>query len=172
MSLFRSALVAGLVVVLGACGFKPLYGTRSSDNIIVDFSAIQVAPSRDRIGQLFTNELKHLLNPLKEPAKPTYRLTSTITENTSSLAVRKSALATRANLGATVAYELVSTETGQQLFSGSNTITVSYNIYSGDYATLAAEKDAQKRAIKELAQDTRLQLGAFFKNYLQNPQTQ
>lgn len=167
MLLFRSVCIVCMCYVVSACGFQPLYGSTGDANAIANFSEIRVAPAKDRIGQLFTNELKHLLNPLREPIKPTYRLTSKITESTTSLAVKKSSLATRANLIATVNYNLISTRNGHVVSSGSNKITVSYNIYSAEYATLAAEKDARKRAVTELAQDTRLQLGAFFKNAAQ-----
>lgn len=166
MSLFRPTLVLMICGLLSACGFQPLYGSKGTENIIGDFSDIQVGTGKDRIGQLLSNELKHLLNPLRSPQKPKYRLTTVLSESTNSLAVKKTASATRANLIVTSTYTLLSTETGSSLNSGTNSITVSYNIYSSDYATLAAEKDAQNRAIKELAQEIRLQLGAYFKNIL------
>lgn len=165
----RCLLWVGLCCSLAACGFQPLYGSKGKNRIVSDFSEVQVAPAKDRIGQLFTNELRYLLNPLREPARPKYRLTSEITESTSSLAVKKTALATRANLQASVRYSLVRTETGAIVTSGSNRITVSYNIYSAGYSNLAAEKDARSRAVKVLAQDLRLQLAAFFKNNPQAP---
>lgn len=165
--LFRHTILVIGVLSLAACGFQPLYGLNGSSNVIAEFSSIQVAPSKDRIGQLLTNELRHLLNPHKQPSGHKFRLTTNITESTSSLAVKKTALATRANLNATVSHQLILTATGRSVTSGQNSIAVSYNIYSAEYATVAAEKDARNRALKELAQDIRLQLGAFFKN---NPQ--
>lgn len=167
MSLSRWIKIIGVCSLLGGCGFQPLYGSTTDDDIIANFSEIRVAPAKDRIGQLYTNELKHLLNPIGGAFKPKYRLTSELTESTSSLAVKKSALATRANLRASTSYRLVSTRTGQVVTSGQNKITVSYNIYSAEYATLAAEKDARNRAVRELAHDVRLQLGAFFKTAAQ-----
>ncbi len=152
--------------VLTACGFQPLYGSKGSEDIISDFSDIQVAPSKDRIGQLLTNELRHLLNPQRNPLKPKYRLTTTLNDTSYSLAVKKTASATRTNLNVQSNYQLYSTINGSVLNSGSNSIIVSYNIYSSDYATLAAEKDAQNRAVKELAQEIRLQLGAYFKSQI------
>ncbi|NQW01512.1 MAG: hypothetical protein HQ483_17550 [Rhodospirillales bacterium] len=169
MLLFRWVQTIFICGVVAGCGFQPLYGTKLDNRIISDFSEIQVSPGKDRIGQLFTNELKYLLNPLRELHRPKYRLTSVIDETTTSLAVKKTALATRANLIATVDYDLYVTETGLRLTSGSNKITVGYNIFSAGYANIAAEKDARSRAVKELAQDLRLQLGAFFKNNPQSP---
>lgn len=172
MSLSRSFLVLGFCAFVTACGFSPLYGTKGTDDIIAEFSDIQIAPIKDRVGQLLTNELKHLLNPLREPRQPRFRLISEISESTASLAVKKSALATRAILSSTVDYTLIATNTGQLLTKGSNNITVGYNLYSADYATLAAEKDARQRAVKELAQDIRLQLGAYFKQTINSQPAQ
>lgn len=163
MLLFRTLGIVGLVAVVSGCGFQPLYGSRGAENIIGEFSSIRVAPGKDRIGQLLSNELKHLLNPLREPINPKYRLRVKLTEGTTSLAVKKTALATRANLNVNSSYDLVARETGIVVNNGNHQITVSYNIYSSEYATLAAEKDVRKRAVKELAQEIRLQLGAHFK---------
>ncbi len=165
---FKTIYLCASVCLLAACGFQPLYGSKGTTNVIADFSLIDVAQGKDRNGQLLTNELKHLLNPLKEPVRPKYRLVVQLTQSTRSLAIKKTALATRANLNAVVKYNLILNQTGELLTSGSNNIAVSYNIYSAEYATIAAEKDAANRAIKELAQDIRLQLGAYFKNFPQS----
>lgn len=170
--LSKTSLLAVFCLTVSACGFQPLYGSKGSENIIADFSDIQIAPIKDRIGQMLSNELKHLLNPLREPVKPKYRLITTLSQSTQSLAVKKTALATRANLTVRSSHQLVNTYTREVLSSGINSITVSYNIYSSHYATLSAEKDAKKRAVKELAQDIRLQTGAFFKAQNQQPVVQ
>ena len=150
---------------MSACGFQPLYGSKGSANIVTDFSDVRVEPIKDRIGQLLSNELKHLLNPLRTPINPKYSLITTLTQSTRSLAVKKTALATRANLLIVSSHRLVDIQSQQILTSAKNSITVSYNIYSSQYATISAEKEATKRAAKELAHDIRLQIGVFFKNH-------
>ena len=169
MLLFKSSLIAVFCIAVTACGFQPLYGSKGSANIVTDFSDVRVEPIKDRIGQLLSNELKHLLNPLRTPINPKYSLITTLTQSTRSLAVKKTALATRANLLINSSYRLVDIQSRETLTSVTNSITVSYNIYSSQYATLSAEKDAIKRATKELAQDIRLQIGIFFKSH--NKQT-
>ena len=167
--LSKASFIAVFCLAISACGFQPLYSSKGSENIIADFSDIQIAPIKDRIGQMLSNELKHLLNPLREPVNPKYRLIAILSESTYSLAVKKTALATRANLTVSSTHKLVDTQSRVTITSGTNSITVSYNIYSSHYATLSAEKDAKKRAVKELAQDIRLQMGAFFKAQNQQP---
>ncbi len=164
MSFFKTLCLVCLPAMVGACGFQPLYSVSGTGSVFSDFSSVQVAPAKDRIGQLLSNELRQLLNVSSGVPRPQYRLVTTVRESTSSLAVKKSALATRAILTAQVSYNLVSLRTHRTVTSGNNDIAVGYNIYSAEYATIAAEKDARNRAIKELAQDIRLQLGTYFKN--------
>ena len=163
--LFKSPLIAVFCLTISACGFQPLYGSKGSANIVTDFSDVRVEPIKDRIGQLLSNELKHLLNPLRTPKNPKYSLITTLTQSTRSLAVKKTALATRANLLINSSYRLIDIQSRKTRTSVTNSITVSYNIYSSHYATISAEKDATKRATKELAQDIRLQIGIFFKSH-------
>ncbi len=151
-------------LALGACGFQPLYGTQSDTQVIADFSRIQVAPMKDRIGQQLHNELERLLHPNGAAAKYSYRLNATLKEATSSLAVKKSAFATRGNLTMSTNYSLLKSATGNSLISASNAITVSYNIFSSEFETLMAEKDARKRAIRELAQEIRIRLGVYLRD--------
>ena len=87
-----------------------------------------------------------------------------VTENLSSLGVRKTAFATRANLRMQATYYLTSAATGKNVFDGDSTITVSYNILDSEFATLMAEKDARERAVRELSEDIRIRLGVFFSN--------
>jgi len=160
MSSFRPVvciLVAGL---LAGCGFRPLYSETSQFDVIQEFSEIQVAPIKDRIGQQLKNELELLLHSRGKAVKPRYRLSASLTEGKSSLAVKKSAVATRANLRLESRFLLFRVATGRSVESWRNTITVSYNILDSEFATLMAEKDARKRAIQELAQEARVTLGA------------
>jgi LPS-assembly lipoprotein len=159
---FKLSLLVFFHSLLSACGFQPLYGTKGSENILYEFSNIHITPTSDRIGQLLSNELKYLLNPLNKPVIEKYRLITTITSATRSLAVKKTALATRSNLTVTSSYKLIDISTQKLLYNSSNTILVSYNIFTSQYATLSAEKDAKSRAVKELAQDIRIQIGAYF----------
>ena len=169
--LSNNSLLIVFCLILSACGFQPLYGSKGAENIISDFSNIQISPTNGRTGQMLSNELRHLLNPLREPIKAEYRLITDITVSIQSLAVKKTALATRSNLTIKSVYSLIDTTNQKVLNNGNNNITVSYNIFSSQYATIAAEKNAIKRAIKELAQDIRLEVGAFFKNQNQLKKT-
>ena len=159
---FKKITFLASLVFLGACGFQPLYGEQAAGSAPGEFAKIRILPINDRIGQILHNHLLTGLNPRGRPGNPQYLLHTKITESSSSLGVRKSGFATRANLKATAYFRLRGTGGGKALFSGSSTITVSYNILDSEFATLSAIKDARARAVREISEDMRVRLGAYF----------
>jgi len=164
MSLFRMPVLAVGVAALAACGFQPLYGSRVAGSAPVEFSQIKIEPIPDRIGQQLHNHLLTLLNTDGRPDRPRYVMKTHLTESLTALGVRKTAFATRANLQMRAVYNVTSAASGENVFSGDSTITVSYNILDSEFATLMAEKDARERAARELGEDIRIRLGVFFAN--------
>ena len=162
MSLFKVTTVLTVLVILPGCGFRPLYGNPSSGGFSPELALIKVEPIKDRIGQMLRNHLRTTLNPKTRPKKPLYLLKTDVSEGTASLAVRKSAFATRANLKVMASFQLLNAATGKIMHRASRSITVSYNILDSEYATLAAEKDARIRAVRELSEEIRTQLGVYF----------
>ena len=153
-----------VLVVLQGCGFRPLYGDPSTGGSSAEFALIKVEPIKDRIGQLLRNHLRTAFNPKPRTQKPRYLLKTRVSQSTASLAVRKSAFTTRANLTVTANFHLLNAATAKPLFSATRSITISYNILDSEYATLAAVKDARMRAIRELSEEIRTQLGVYFSN--------
>ena len=164
MSLFKLTTVMAVLAVLQGCGFRPLYGDPSTGGSSAEFALIKVEPIKDRIGQLLRNHLRTAFNPKPRTQKPRYLLKTRVSQNTASLAVRKSAFATRANLTVAANFHLLNAATAKPLFSATRSITGSYNILDSEYATLAAEKDARNRTVRELSEDIRIQLGVYFSN--------
>ena len=150
------------VVLLQGCGFRPLYSEQSTGSFSTELALIKVEPIQDRIGQLLRNHLRTAFNSKPRTQKARYFLQTRIGEGTSSLAVKKSAFATRANLTVTASFQLLNAATAKSIFSATRSITVSYNILDSEYATLAAVKDARTRAVRELSEDIRTQLGVYF----------
>lgn len=164
MSSFRILILAVAVAALAACGFQPLYGSRVAGGAPVEFAQIKIEPIPDRTGQQLHNHLLTLLNTDGRPERPRYVMKTQLSESLSALGVRKTAFATRANLQMRAIYTVTSAGSGQNVFSGDSTITVSYNILDSEFATLMAEKDARERAVRELSEDIRIRLGVFFAN--------
>lgn len=159
---FRLVFAVLFCGLLAGCGFRPLYGDLGGTDVGTKFLQVEINPAKDREGQLLHNELVRLLYGSREPARPVYRLSMELNQQTSSLAVRKSAFATRANLEMRVSFKLTEIATGRQLHADTSRSTVSYNILDSEFATLLAEKDARERAVRVLSQEIRVRLGTIF----------
>ena len=127
-----------------------------------EFSYIGVASIKDRIGQQLRNNLLHQLQITERLKEKKYDLIVELEESIQSLAVRKSAFATRANLTVTAKYMLVSAERSKTLLQSSEHATVSYNIYNSKFATLVAHRNANERAIRSLSKDIVISLAIYF----------
>lgn len=157
-----AALLAGLFL-LGACGFRPLYGTAEDGSSAFDeLETVQVAPLPDRTGQRLHNLLRDRINPRGQPQAPKYILQITLSEDLENLAIEQDETATRANLKLSARFSLVSVEGGQVVFRGGSNSVNSYNIVDSQFATFVSERDARDRALRELSEDIRLRLATYF----------
>jgi len=154
-------ILVGMVIALPGCGYAPVYGDKTNDSVHSDLSNVAIRPIEDRAGQQLRNYLFDLINPFGRPEKPTFFLDIKLSESKQGLAVRKSEIATRANLSFTANYSLTKKD-GTAAQSGTSTIVTSYNILSSEYATLAAEKNARTSAVRELGLDISNRLAVYF----------
>ena len=148
----RAALITALVA-LAACGFQPLYGTGPQQAAPDQLGSIVVAPIADRLGQITHNFLLDRLNPRGQPADPAYRLEVELYASKQNLAIKKDASATRALLNLSANFRLSEIGTGKAVYDGRSRATASYNIVESQYATIAAENNARKRASRIVAED-------------------
>ena len=137
-------------------------GARKHNPVVNEFAYVHVAPIKDRIGQQLRNELLHQLHASAPQNRAKYKLVSTLRKGTQTLAVRKSAFATRANLTVAATFHLMAEDNDTSVLSATEKTTVSYNILDSEFATLIAQQDAQKRAIKSLGKDIVVRLAIFF----------
>lgn len=159
-----SALAVGLSLALCGCGFTPLYGRpESGTNVPAEFAAVSIDDIEGRVGLEVRNNLIEILNPAGEPARPNYRLVVTLTELRQGLLVRSDASVTRYNYRLSAKYELRDATTGQVKQQGEARAIAAYNVVESQFATYSAEKDAESRAARELAQEIRLRLGTALK---------
>tara|TARA_R100001143_G_scaffold13660_1_gene15377 strand:- start:206 stop:757 length:552 start_codon:yes stop_codon:yes gene_type:complete len=169
--------IAGAVATgtLGGCGFRPLYGRSGVGADLSDtLSQVEIGPVRNttsdgrdlaRVGQQLHNALLDGLSPRGPRGEQIYRLDVTLNEGISSLAVQKSADATRADLSLTSSFTLLDLRTGQHLYTGNSRAVSSFNILNSEFATLMAEKGARDRAIRHLGDDIRLKIAIFLKTH-------
>ena len=161
----RILLALAATVMLAACGFQPVYRSAGgpSGEVVAALSQVDVGIIEDRAGQMLRNQLLTLLNPKGRPGKAQYVLAVKLTETRQELALKKSEVATRANLLFRAEFSLANATGGGQVVSGVSRVVVSYNVLTAEFATLVAEEDARRRAARELALEIADRLAAHFR---------
>ena len=157
--------LTSLIALMGltGCGFEPIYGAGPSSVFETDMREIEISPIKNRLGQQLRNELEQRITPKGRARISKYVLSVTLSESKQGLAVKKSDIATRANLTFRASYKITRKIGGEVLTSGSSRMVTSYNILTKTFGTLMAEKDARKRAVREISVDITSKVAAFFK---------
>jgi LPS-assembly lipoprotein len=151
-----------LAIVLGGCGYQPLYATTDKGSVSEDLASINVLTIRDRTGQELHNYLRDEINPDGRPgAGARYNLEVDLTEAREALAIRTDETATRYNLNQSAQFRLRDLDTGRIVLTGLSKAAVSYNVLNNDFNNVVSEDDARRRGAREIANDIRLRLAAF-----------
>lgn len=164
----KAALVAGLLA-LGpvGCGFQPMYAKPDPQNaspVAAELSAIRVLGIADRQGQVLRNALVRRMNPLGEPGRSAYNLSVQLTQSQENLAERSDGKASLGRLFITASFILTESQKEQPIFSGTSRSVVSYRLLGPTYGSTAVERDAENRALGDVAEDVRSQLANYFAN--------
>ena len=159
-----------VTMLLGGCGFHPLYGGMNSD-MREKLSSIYVEPMPERLGYELRNTMIDLLDGPGTASGAAYRLKLALSQTTQGIALQNDATITRYNDTLTVTYEL-SDMAGHVVTKGTETGLSAYNVLptgpniplspQANYGTLAAQQDADKRAAQDIAQRIRFDLNVFF----------
>lgn len=163
MSLFRASLVVLLFAALGACGFQPLYGSNTQNAAVQEkLGQIYIPPIQGRTGQYIRNELLDSTTPDGIPAKPAYILTITLSQSRAGLAIQSDDTTTRYNLTLNTSFRLTDATGKKTVYSGSTQTIAAYNVVASEFANLAAENNAKKRAALVAAEQIHQQLSVYF----------
>ncbi len=118
----------------------------------------------DRLSQQLRNQLVQRLNPDGTPASPRYRLDCELTVQRERTGIQITEEATRARLTVSVNFRLYSAAGNSAVFSGSEQSVNSYNIADSQFASISAENDAARRAVREISESVKLRLGIYFQH--------
>lgn len=157
-------LFAVLGLVLGSCGFRPLYGPAPSAEFDPKgrLAQVRIEPLQHRVGQQLHNLLRDRLNPSGPPRKPGYDLSLRLISSIENTGIRIDETATRSNLILRATYGLYVHGTEELLVSGRVASFNSFNLLSAFYATTVSEADALERGLREVADDVALRLAIYF----------
>jgi len=165
----RRTFLVGSLASLAGCGFQPLYGDRDYGAAGgEDLAAVKVNTIPDRSGQILHNYLLDRINPHGRPATPLYALDIQLTEQKSNVGIIKDSTATLAQLGNTASYTLYDLKKRAPAQSGRSRSFTSYTIGQSQFATLAAEKDARERTLREIADDITTKVAVFLASQKQS----
>lgn len=161
-ALRRLALLCCLAAGLSACGFRPLYQVPSSTTgAAADLSSVEVAPAQNRLTQQVRNNLLDRLTP-RGASSTRYVLSLGVGEQETGVLVTRSDTVTRDNLVVTTGYILTDKSTGTQVLKGQVNSIAAYNVVQNDFSNLTAEQAARANAARELADQIRERLAAYF----------
>jgi LPS-assembly lipoprotein len=160
----RHAAVLAATLFLAACGFHPLYGSTSSNPGGAEiFANIYVEPIEGDAGFELRNTLIDLIDASgRRTGQQRYALKIALLDQLQGAALQNDATITRYNYTLTASYVLTDATNANTVTSGQVSSLTAYNVVASPYATLIAQKDAQKRAGEELAERIRIDLGVYF----------
>lgn len=142
---YLAPLLAALLL-LGACGFEPVYGTGGSATALN--GQVGFADPEDRNAYLLAQGIESRLG---RGANPAYRLKTDVNVQSDDLAVSADGQITRYNLVGSVEYTLTDSSNGDELATGRVDNFTGYSATGSTVATLAAERDARQRLMDSLA---------------------
>jgi len=172
MKMRKSILVLGLCLALGACGFKPLYGTGDGGGAETGLAHVSIVEPDDRFTQLIRNEL--LSGVAAQDGAGLYRLELRQTTSTPAVIRSKAGLNQREMVEATVTFRLTDARTGKLLKEGRTFANIPFDRVgseetdtpdaqaNSEFANVQAEANAGQRAAIQVAEDIRTRLAVYF----------
>jgi len=155
------------VLLLAGCGFTPMYATPSPGsgkaNVVAAMNKIAIRPIPDRSGMKLRQELRERMQPKGLQGNAQYDLDVTLTRTVEELGIRGDATASRANLIISASFYLA--EGGTRVFGDRVQSIVGYNILDDQYATVAAQADAEDRAIRQVGDEIKTRVGVYLERH-------
>ncbi|MGC3937823.1 LPS assembly lipoprotein LptE [Roseobacter sp. EG26] len=146
MSLFRRISILLASLALAACGFAPVYGTGGTGTKLQN--QVEVSEPDTLNGYLLTRRIEERLG---RSGDPSYKLDVAVRTRQENLAVDTEGSITRYNILGYADFSLINAKSGGVVASGSVDNFTGYSAAGTTVATLAAERDAQKRLMVLLA---------------------
>ena len=153
------------LILLGNCGFQPLHGKQSQNNIMDNINGmpyVAVAAIPGRAGQIVRNKLLNLLHLKSAAGRPVFKLSVSLKESREGMAFQQDDSATRFNLRLTAQFKLTDIRNGQSLLVSNARAISAYNVVRSDYANLINRRDALRRAAENVAESIRDRIAVYF----------
>jgi LPS-assembly lipoprotein len=139
-----------LLLLLGACGLRPLYGGGGSGAVAQALGSVEIAPIEGRAGWLVRTALEDRLGA-EAGAAPRYRLEVELDDRIIGFGLRADDAETRERRTLRARYRLVEAALGTVVLDATAGSDAGIDVVGSEYATLAAEETALERLADELA---------------------
>ena len=164
-SFFAASLALGGLLALAGCQVRPLYATGPGGGSAALTQPISINEVTSRYAQEVRNHLIFALNGgAGEPADVAYTLELGVTKRVTTVAAITPATGeSRPTAGGVVLtsnYTISEAATGSQVATGVREANASFDRPRQQFAQLRAERDAEDRAARELAEALKLAIAA------------
>jgi LPS-assembly lipoprotein len=156
----RPAAAVAAALALGGC-FQPLYGEAAHPGLVEKMREVEVAPISERIGHYLGDDLISNLNGTGSTPAAKYRLTITVTQKTQTPTVESQInAADAATIVGAAKFSLTKIDGGAVIFQGQATTAAVYDRTLQGFANLRAERDAEIRIARALADEIALRVAS------------
>ena len=146
--MIRAAALA-VVLLLGGCTLRPLYGGGGDGAVATTLRSVDVAPIEGRAGWLVRTALEDRLGATGEAAR--YRLQIELDDDITGFGIRPDNAVTRERRSLRARYQLVDASLGTVVLDATAGSDAGIDVLSSEYATVAAEQTALERLAQEVA---------------------
>lgn len=170
--MMKLAAIAACGLLAAGCGFHPLYAVPDMPHgdMQKTLQSIYVEPVPDRLGYHLRNQLIDILDGRSQAPGAAYRLRVYLKQKSEAIGIQSQTAPggltqtaiTRYNDTLTAEYELIDAATNAVVTKGVETGLTSYNVLSSPYATLVAQRTADRHAAEDIADRIRIDLAVFF----------
>lgn len=147
--MMRIAALA-LMLLVSACGLRPLYGSGEGGKVAQALRTVDVAPIDGKAGWLMRNALNDRLGRGRGVTAQ-YRLEVELDDTISGFGVRRDDAVTRERRTLRARYRLVDAGRGTVLLDATAGSDAGIDVVSSEYATVAAENTALERLSQIIA---------------------
>ena len=163
---WRNVTTLALALLLGACGFHPLYqeraGSPAAETSLASVRVLQVA---ERDGQELTTSLRDAFNPTSASVPAAYTLQIGLVETNADTALREDSTASRNMTNVTATWSLKRLSDGKVVANGRARSITSHDVVTNEYANVVSTQQDREHAIRDIGDQIQLRVTL----YLQNP---
>ena len=146
----KRVVVPALILLLSACGLRPLYSNGEGGHVAQALRTVDVAPIDGKAGWLMRNALNDRLGH-DTGTSARYRLEVELDDSISGFGVRRDDAITRERRTLRARYRLVDAAKGTVLLDATTGSDAGIDVVSSEYATVAAESTALERLSQIIA---------------------